>query len=281
MLDNTDLVWEGIELLQKYMKAKRVIIGIEENKPQCIEKFSALCSKKAGVEVKKLPSIYPQGGEKVLIYNTIGRIVPEGKLPIDVGAVVINCTTLAAIARYIKTGMPLTEKFVTVDGSAVKDPKNVIAPIGTPISELFDFCGGFKEEPKKVILGGPMMGFSAPNTDIPVMKNTNSILAFNAKDATLPEPTACIRCGRCVNTCPLGLMPTEIELAYDKRDGERLDKLKVNLCMECGCCSFVCPARRPLVQTNKLAKTVLNAYKAQKKAEAEKKEAKEKEAATK
>lgn len=281
MLDNTDLVWEGIGLLQKYMEAKRVIIGIESNKPQCIEKFENLCKTARGVEVHKLPPVYPQGGEKVLIYNTIGRIVPEGKLPIDVGAIVINCTTLAAVARYIKTGIPLTEKCVTVDGSAVASPKNVIAPIGTPISELFSFCGGFKEEPGKIILGGPMMGFAAPSTAIPVMKNTNAILAFNKKDAVLPEPTACIRCARCVNTCPLGLMPTEIEAAYEKRDGARLEKLKVNLCMECGCCSFVCPAKRPLVQTNKLAKTVLTAYKAQQKAENEKKQEREKEASTK
>ncbi|MGM9522330.1 MAG: electron transport complex subunit RsxC [Oscillospiraceae bacterium] len=283
MLDDADSVWEGVQLLKKYLQAKRIIVGIEKNKPECIKKFSALAESDSAVEVAALPSIYPQGGEKVLIYNTIGRIVPEGKLPLDVGAIVINCTTLAAIAKYIKTGMPLVEKCVTVDGSAVKEPKNVIAPIGTPVSDLFNFCGGFKSEPKKVLYGGPMMGIAMPSMDYPVMKNTNAVLALDEREATLPEPTACIRCGTCIDSCPLKLMPTEIESAYEKRDVERLAKLKVNLCMECGCCSFACPAKRTLVQTNKLAKALLAADIAAKKAEAAKKaqEAEKKEAAVK
>jgi electron transport complex protein RnfC len=284
MLDDSDSVWEGVKLLQKYLNAKRIIVGIESNKPECIKKFEALAANESGVEVKALPSLYPQGGEKVLIYNTIGKIVPEGKLPLDVGAIVINCTTLAAIAKYIKTGMPLVEKCVTVDGSAVNTPKNVIAPIGTPVSELFDFCGGFKSEPKKIISGGPMMGMAVPTLDYPVMKNTNAILALNESEATLPEPSACIRCGRCVDSCPLKLMPTEIESAYEKKDVDRLRKLKVNLCMECGCCAFSCPAKRMLVQTHKLAKAMLAADNAAKKAEADKKaqaEAEKKEAASK
>lgn len=275
MLDDADLVWEGIELLRKYLEAKRIIIGIEDNKKQCIEKFRAMCQNVSGVEVNALPALYPQGGEKVLIFNTIGEIVPEGKLPIDVGAIVINCTTLAAIARYIKTGMPLTEKCITVDGSAVKEPKNVIAPIGTPVKNLFEFCGGFKTEPKKVLYGGPMMGIAVPDLEVPVLKNTNAVLAFDEKDATPPAPTACIKCGRCINRCPLRLMPADIETAYTLKKPEDLAELKVNICMECGCCSFVCPAKRPLVQVNKLAKAMLNQYLRDKKAEEEKKKAKE------
>ncbi len=277
MLDDTDLVWEGVELLRKYLEAKRIIIAIEDNKPQCVEKFRSLVKGTNGVEVQALPSMYPQGGEKVLIYNTVGEIVPEGKLPLDVGAIVLNCTTLAAIARYIKTGMPLVEKCVTVDGSAVREPKNVIAPIGTAVSELFDFCGGFKEEPGKVLYGGPMMGIAMPDMSYPVMKNTNAVLAFAGSDAKLPEPTACIRCGSCIEACPLNLCPTEIESAYERKDVEKLRAYKVNLCMECGCCSFVCPAKRMLVQTNKLAKALLAADNAAKKAEADKKAEKEKE----
>lgn len=260
MLTDSDLVWQGIELLQKYMQAKRIIIGIEKNKPECVEKFETLAQNADGVEVMALPSVYPQGGEKVLIFNTIGKIVPEGGLPIDVGAVVINCTTLAAIARYINTGMPLTEKCVTVDGSAVNEPKNVIAPIGTPMSELFEFCGGFSSEPKKVLYGGPMMGISVPNVSAPILKTTNAIIALDERDAITPPTTGCIRCGRCIDRCPLRLMPAEIERAYKTRDGARLQKLKVNLCMECGCCAYICPARRPLVQVNKLAKIVMNEY---------------------
>ena len=271
MLDDAALVRRGIELLQRYLEAKRVVIGIESNKPECVKRMEEETSGMSGVEVMALPPLYPQGGEKVLIYNTTGRIVPEGKLPLDAGAIVINCTTLAAIARYIDTGMPLVEKVVTVDGSAVKEPKNVIAPIGASMQSLFDFCGGFKSGPKKVLYGGPMMGIAVPNTDFPVMKNTNAILALDERDAALPEPTACIRCGRCVDACPLGLMPAAIEAAYNKKNVDKLRALKANLCMECGCCSFACPAKRMLVQTNKLAKGLIAADNAAKKAEAERK----------
>lgn len=275
MIDNADLVWEGIELLQKYLKVKRVIIGIENNKPQCINNFKKMCKPGCGVEVNALPASYPQGAEKVLIYNTLHRIVPEGKLPIDVGAVVINCTTLAVLAKYIKTGIPLYEKCITVDGSAVKEPKNVIAPIGTSLKDVFEFCGGFKCEPKKVLYGGPMMGIAVPDLDQPILKNTNAILAFNEKDAKLPKETACIRCGRCVANCPFNLAPVEIERAFKLNDPEALSELKVNLCMECGCCSYVCPANRPLVHINKLSKMMLRKYQNEQKAKEEAKKAKE------
>ena len=269
MLDDAELVMQGIGLLQKYLEARRVIIAIENNKGDCVKKFRELAKGKTGVEVVSLPSVYPQGGEKVLIHNTVGRIVPEGKLPIDVGTIVINCTTLAFIAKYINTGMPLVEKCVTVDGSVVKTPKNVIAPIGTPISELFEYCGGLKSEPGKVFYGGPMMGITIPDLSAPVLKNTNAVVALSKKDAALPETTACIRCGACVGHCPLKLMPVEIENAYELKKPEELERLKVNLCMECGCCSYICPARRPLVQVNKLAKAMLRDYQALKKAERE------------
>jgi len=269
MLDDAELVWEGIELLRKYMQVKRVIIGIEDNKPQCISGFRKRCKSVDGVEVAALPALYPQGGEKVLIFNTIGRAVPEGKLPIDVGAIVINCTTLAAVAKYIKTGMPLVEKCVTVDGSAVRSPKNVIAPIGTPVKDVFAFCGGFVGEPRKVLYGGPMMGLAVPDMDAPILKNTNAVLAFGEKEASLPKETACIKCGRCIAHCPLNLSPVDIETAYHLKKPEDLDVLKVNLCMECGCCAYVCPANRPLVQVNKLGKVMLRDYQAAQKAAAE------------
>ena len=286
MLDEVPWMEKGIKLLQKYLQVKRVVIGIEKNKPRCIEVLKGMAANLQGVEVMALPPLYPQGGEKVLIYNTTGKIVPEGKLPLDAGAIVMNCTTLAAIAKYIETGMPLVEKVVTVDGSAVKEPKNIIAPIGASMQSLFDFCGGFKSEARKVLYGGPMMGIAVPNTDFPVMKNTNAILAFDEKDATLPEPTACIRCGSCIDACPLNLMPAAIEAAYNKRNVDKLRELHATLCMECGCCSFVCPAKRMLVQTNKLAKGLIAADNAAKKAEADRKareaaEKAEKEAAVK
>ncbi len=264
MLDKIDYISKGIDLLQEYLEVKRIIFGIENNKKDCIKEISKLADNKQGVEVHILPSIYPQGGEKVLVYNTLHRIIPKGKLPLDVGAVVLNCTTLASIAEYIETGMPLVEKCITVDGSAVNEPKNVIAPIGTPVEKLFEFCGGFKSEPAKVLYGGPMMGIAIPSLDMPVLKMTNAVLAFDEKEATPPKTTACINCGKCVSTCPLKLDPRAIAKAYKLNSNEDLEKLCVDLCMECGCCAYVCPAKRHLVQTNRLAKDKLRKYHIQK-----------------
>lgn len=260
MLDKAEYISKGIDLLQKYLCAKHIIIGIENNKKPCIEKMTDIANGKSGVEVKVLPSVYPQGGEKVLVYNTTGRIIPKGGLPLDVGAIVINCTTLTSIAEYIETGMPLVEKCITVDGSAVKEPKNVIAPIGTPVERLFEFCGGFKSEPKKVLYGGPMMGIAVSSLDVPVLKMTNAVIALDEKEARLPKTTSCIGCGACINHCPLRLDPPAIAKAYKLDSYDELKKLCADLCMECGCCAYVCPANRPIVQTNKLAKAKLNKY---------------------
>ena len=271
MLDRSEELMEGARLVQHFLQVRRVIFAIEDNKPRCIQLYRKLTKDEDGMEVCALKSLYPQGGEKVLIYNTIGEIVPEGKLPLDVGAIVLNCTTLANIARYCKTGMPLVEKCITVDGSAVAKPKNVIVPIGMKLADVFEQSGGFCAEPKKVLYGGPMMGIAVPDLEQPVLKNTNAVLAMTEADAVLPEPTACIRCGRCIRHCPLRLMPSHIVAAYEAGNMERLAELKVNLCMECGCCSFGCPAHRPLVQTNKLAKAKLAAWR---KAQSEKLDAK-------
>ena len=159
------------------------------------------------MEVMPLKAMYPQGGEKVLIYHVTGEKVPEGKLPLDVGAVVLNCTTISSIARYCRTGLPLVKKCVTVDGSAVKNPMNVLVPIGMRMKDVFEATGGFKEEPKMVLYGGPMMGIAVPDLEQPILKNTNAILAFGEAEATPPEPTACIKCGKCIAHCPLSLMP--------------------------------------------------------------------------
>ena len=266
MLDRTDDMMTAARLLVQFFKPEKMIFGIEKNKPDCIKVMRDAIQNEPLMEVQALPSMYPQGGEKVLIYHTTGGIVPEGKLPLDAGVLVLNVTTLAVIGQYIKTGMPLVEKVVTVNGSAVKEPKNVIVPIGMLMKDVFEAAGGFKEEPGKILYGGPMMGVSVPDMEQPVLKTTNAILAFNKKDSVLPEPSACIRCGKCVQHCPLHLMACAVERAYEKGDMERLDELKINLCMECGCCSFGCPAHRPLVQTNKLAKAQLMAWKKAKEA---------------
>lgn len=265
MIDDAAWIEKGIKLLEQYLEAKKIIIGIEKNKPECIAKMKEIADKDAAVSVKVLPSVYPQGGEKVLIYQTIGKIVPEGKLPLDVGAIVINCTTLASVAKYIETGMPLVAKCVTVDGGAIKNPQNVIVPIGTRVRDLLAFCGT-KEEPKKVLYGGPMMGIAVPDFRAPVMKNTNAIIALNEKEAAPRKTTPCIRCGNCIDHCPFSLNPIEIAKALKEQDGAALGELKVNLCMECGCCAFACPTAQPLVQNHKLAKTVLRTYQAKKEA---------------
>ena len=273
MLDDAEMLVDGIELLKTYYPKARVLVGIENNKPACVKKLRELTAGRDRVEIRALPPLYPQGGEKVLIHNTTGRVVPEGKLPIDVGCIVINTSTLVALTRYIQTGMPLTEKYVTVDGSAVKNPQNVIAPIGASIADVVAFTGGFKAFPKKILLGGPMMGVAVPDTEQVVVKNTGAILCFAEDEGTLPRQTSCIRCGRCIDACPMNLMPCAIEQAFEKGDGAALQKLKVNLCMECGCCAFACPGRHQLVETNKLAKAMANNYLKAQKAEEERKAA--------
>lgn len=264
MLTRADDMAYALKELNRCLGIKNVIIGIENNKKNAIAEMNKMAASitECSVNVKVLPSLYPQGGEKVLVYHTTGRKIPTNKLPINVGCIVINCTTLAAIGSYLKTGMPLVEKCVTVDGGCVSNPQNVIAPIGTSLDYLFECCGGLKDQPAKLVYGGPMMGLTVPNSDAPVIKNTNAVLALTKKEAKLPKTTACIRCGACINTCPFSLAPAAISRAFDNKNAEALRYLTVDACMECGCCSFVCPANRPLVQKNKLAKQFLKEEKA-------------------
>ena len=208
-------------------------------------------------KVETLPSRYPQGAEKVLIDQCTGRQVPPGKLPSDVGCVVMNVTSIAVLANYVATGMPLTTKRLTVDGSAISEPKNVRVPIGTPIKDIVEFCGGYKGTPFKIISGGPMMGQAMVSDEFPILKQNNGILIFDKQDAEVAEPSACIRCGRCVNACPMNLMPTKLEAYTNIGNTDELQKLNIMNCMECGCCSFVCPANRKLVQSIRLGKSLV------------------------
>ena len=262
MVERAADIERALRAMQEHFGIRRVIIGIESNKKSAIASMSAMAERMQGVEVKVLPAKYPQGGEKVLVYHTTRKQIPTGKLPIDVGCIVCNCTTVAEIGSYLETGMPLVSKCVTVDGGAVNDPQNVIVPIGTSLSDVFTVCGGFKETPKKVLYGGPMMGVTVIDLNASILKNTNAIVALTEKEAKLPKSGACIRCGACINTCPLGLAPASISQAYKKKDTAALERLSVDTCMLCGCCSFVCPANRPLVQTNSLSKALLREEKA-------------------
>lgn len=266
MIDRVDDIRFGLENLMRHLGIKKVIICIEDNKREAIASMQKMAADMDGVSVKVLKSKYPQGGEKVMIYHATGKVVPGGKLPIDVGSIVCNCTTLAEIGRYLKTGMPLVEKCVTVDGACVNEPKNVIAPIGASLEDVFAFCGGFGRDPYKVLYGGPMMGIAVPDLTAPILKNTNAIIALDSKEGRLPKVTPCLRCGSCTNTCPFGLNPAAIADALRLGDVELLRKLRVDLCMECGCCAYYCPANRPLVQNNKLGKTLLREAAAKEKA---------------
>ena len=249
----TDIV-EGILLVQKYLGIPMCKLCIEDNKPDAIKLMKSKTADIKSIDVVSLPSSYPQGAEKVIVYSATGRIVAEGELPSNQGAMVMNVSTAASIYRYQRTGMPLVSRRITVDGDAVtKNAGNYFVPVGTRVSEILDYCG--VTEAKKVLYGGPMMGSCLYDTDQPILKTTNAILAF--KDGRLPETTACIRCGRCIRTCPLGLMPVALESAYREKDVEELKRLKVMLCMNCGCCVYACPAHRPLAEINQLANALI------------------------
>lgn len=275
MLDEAEYIKSGVELFERLTDIKDIIIGIEKNKPECISKMREMFEGDGRVRVAPLPTGYPQGAEKVLIYNTTGRIIPEGGLPSDVGAIVMNVTTLATLAKYVKTGMPLVEKCVTVDGSAVSAPKNLIVPIGASIESVIEAAGGLKCEAGKILYGGPMMGVAVYSTSDPILKNTNAITVLDKKDAAPKKENPCIHCGRCVSICPIGLNPTVYARSMKVDDptdrAERLSLAKINLCIECGSCSFVCPSARPLVEFNRLAKADLREFNAKKAKEDSKK----------
>lgn len=258
-LENGRNVLEGVYHVKEILGVQRVIIAVEDNKPDVIQKLSEIAGDPKRdpldqVRVLPLKSRYPQGAEKVLVQACTGRKVPAGKLPADVGCLVMNIGSLSFLASYMRTGMPLTLKRVTLDGSAIAHPQNVIVPVGTPIKDVVAFCGGYKAEPKKLIMGGPMMGVAITSDELPILKQNNAILAFDQREAQLRQPTACIRCGRCVAACPMHLMPTKLEQAVERQDVEALQSLDIMTCMECGCCSFSCPAGRRLVQAIRLGK---------------------------
>lgn len=255
MIENSDDVIGGIRLVKEMLGIKSCKLAIEANKPEAIKLFEEMAANDPEIDIITLPSSYPQGAEKVIIHNSTGRVVMEGQLPSDVGVIVLNVSTVAFIYRYSKTGMPLVTRRLTVDGNAVAEPKNIRAIIGTSFKEILEFCKTDFDAMKKLIGGGPMMGMCIPDPEMPVVKTSNALLAV--KDFDDRKPDACIRCGRCVRVCPLGLMPAEIDRAYKIKNIEELKALKVMLCMNCGSCTYVCPANRRLAETNQLAKTLI------------------------
>jgi electron transport complex protein RnfC len=250
MVEQAAQIAEGIRLVAACLGIKDVYVGIEDNKPEAIRAFSKLPQFK----VKVLPSDYPQGGEKQLIQSILGKQIPRGKLPFDIGVLVHNVATIYAIYEAVYRGKPLIERLVTVAGSCVGSPKNLLVRLGTPIKDLIEFCGPLKEELAKIIIGGPMMGIAQYTDDVPIIKSSGGLLLMNKKEAEITEEEPCIRCAACVRACPVGLMPCQINLASERSFWPLTKEYGANDCIECGICNYVCPARRRLLQTIKRAK---------------------------
>lgn len=255
MVEAPEEIIDGIRQTLRWLSIPKAMIGIEDNKPEAIRLLKQQAENFPEITIHPLPSLYPQGAEKVLIYHTLGRIVGEGQLPADQGVIVMNVSSVAFLSRYLRTGMPMVQRMITVDGDAIGNPCNVIVPIGTPIKDVLDFGQCDWTRAKKLLYGGPMMGVSIPDSTDPVLKANNALLALS--NCQTPKSSPCIHCGRCLSACPLNLMPTEIAKAFRQKDAEALQKLKVNLCMNCGSCTYVCPAKRPVAENNQLAKAFL------------------------
>lgn len=251
MMEDADDLVNGVKQALKWLELPKAVIAIEKNKPEAIELLTEKTKDDDRIDIFPLKTQYPQGAEKVLIGTVTKRAVPAGGLPADAGVVILNVATVTFLSKFLKTGMPLVEKRITIDGGAQKKSGNYIVPIGTNIAELL---GDLDENCARILLGGPMMGVALYTPEFPVLKNTNAVLALLPKEtATVPNDN-CIRCARCAEGCPVRLSPVEIDGAYQRKDTELLHKLSVENCMECGCCSFNCPAGRPLTQTMRLGK---------------------------
>ncbi|MGQ9778962.1 MAG: electron transport complex subunit RsxC [Bacillota bacterium] len=274
LCEETPLVLEGLLAMMRAAEVERGFIGIEENKPDAIEALrQEIRRRKAPVELVVLAAKYPQGEERMLIKAILGREVPRGGLPIDVGVVVNNVATAAAFAEYLRTGKPLISRVITVTGLVAR-PQNVRVRIGTLLSEVVELCGGLVGRPRKLIFGGPMTGPAGYRLDVPVTKALSGLLVQGEEEVRMVSPAACIRCGRCLEACPYGLVPAFLATYVEVGEYEKAEEAGLLDCRECGSCAFVCPSRRPLTQIIKEGKaTVL----ARKKEEAAKSEAKGKE----
>lgn len=261
MLEQPADVIYGTKLIMKAVNAQKGFIGIEANKPDAIEELGKLVSAEDQIEIVPLEVKYPQGAEKMLIKAAVNREVPAGGLPMDVSVNVNNASGAVAVARAVRDGVPVIERIVTVTGRGIREPKNVLVRVGTPIKEVIEFCGGFTSSAKKVLIGGPMMGIAQPMLDAPVIKATGGILVLTGDEVSELKPHACIRCGKCVNACPMGLVPSKLGAFIEREMFDKLEDYNVNDCMECGCCVYVCPAKRPMVHWIKVGKAVLRSRK--------------------
>lgn len=257
MVEQTDKLVKGLKIVLKIFPDAKGYFGIEDNKPEAIEALLKATENEDRIEVVPLKTKYPQGGERSMIYAVTGRKINSKMLPADVGCIVHNVDTIYAIYNAVYNGKPLIERIVTITGDAVSTPKNFQVRIGTSFRELIDAAGGFTTEPEKIISGGPMMGFSFFNIDVPVVKGSSSLLAFIKDDVSHEEPSACIRCGRCAAACPEDLLPMKLAALAGQNEPEEFKKLGGMECVECGCCSYVCPAKRQVTQSVRSMKKLI------------------------
>ena len=248
MLEEPEKVIEGLKIILKLFDKAHGILAIEDNKPDCIKLFKQLTKDETRISVKALKTKYPQGGERTLIYATTGRKINSSMLPADVGCVVNNVDTIVAVYNAVALGKPLIERIVTVTGDAVENPRNFKVRLGMSYSELIEKAGGFKGTPEKIICGGPMMGFGMFDLNVPITKTSTALLALSKDEVSAMEPGPCINCGRCVEVCPGRVIPSRLADMAEHFDEEGFLANDGMECCECGCCSFICPAKRPLTQ---------------------------------
>ena len=254
---NPEHVLSGMQILRKLLNPERVVLAVEDNKQEAIEKVAALEKEFPGIEIGVLPTRYPQGAEKQLIQAVTGRQVPPGQLPVAVGCAVFNVSTYAAIHRAVVMGIPLTQRIVTVSGEAIAQPQNFIVRIGTTFHDLIEVAGGLNDKTERVISGGPMMGVAQSDLSVPVVKATNSILCLLKDDNGAAENPVCLRCGKCVTVCPMRLQPLYMYRFANARRVDELQRLNIMDCMECGCCAFTCPGKLPLVERFRVGKQLV------------------------
>lgn len=250
MLEYAESVLEGLRICMRLFPEAEGIVAIEDNKPESIALFEEKLSANSGENIRVLPHTvkYPQGAEKMLILSVTGQEIPPGALPADVGCIILNVRTLYSIWLAVTQGIPVVDRIISVTGDVIANPKNLRAPLGTSVRELVEAAGGFTEDPAKVLAGGPMMGITMRSLDVPIVKGTSGILALSAKSGISPPESNCLRCGRCIGACPMGLLPSTLDTFVRRAEYETFDSSGGMNCIECGSCTYMCPAQRRLTQ---------------------------------
>jgi len=262
MVESARELIDGTRILARFIKPEKVYIAIEANKPDAISVLREMTAEMDfPMEVVALEVKYPQGAEKMMISAILGEEVPSGKLPLDVGVLVSNVGTAVAMSQYFRQGQPLVERVITVSGTALKRPSNLMVPIGTPMREVVEHCGGITHTSPRILLGGPMMGMVQKNLDVPVVKGTSGILALTDNEVRNLDTYSCVRCGRCLDACPLFLNPARLGLLARKGLWEEMEEYNIMDCFECASCSFVCPSGIPLVQSFRVGKAMIRELK--------------------